>query len=221
MGSNRGWAYRARCRAAVLALVLALLVSACDSSGPPPLPTGTANDITTPTVSLPDALMTEVLSAEETATPAAPLASLSEDDRQTIYGLVVLNLVKAESATTVYLNPFVGEGERLDETGSGRALGDALGRYMDTVDGGRQYFMSRFSEAVGALEDSGKVKDNGVFVTLGDIMSDPEGPGTVAVRGTIYRGIGDAAGYLYRFQPDDKAPDGWKLLDVQQEWSDK
>jgi hypothetical protein len=118
------------------------------------------------------------------------------------------------------LNPFLGQGERLDETDPNKPLGEALGRYMDSVDGERQYFMSEFSEAVGPLEDGGKVKDGGAFVTLGEIIVGPEGTDIVAVRGSIYRGIGDAVGNLYRFQPDPTAPDGWKLLDVQQEWSD-
>jgi hypothetical protein len=206
-------------------LALALLITACDAGGSQPVPGEATRSTSTPTgtstgANLPDALLTEVLSTAGTATPAAIPTSLSEDDRQTIFGLVVLNLVKAESATTVYLNPFLGQGERLDETDPAKSLGDGLGKYMDAVDGERQYFMSGFSEAVGALEEGGKVKDSGVFVTLGEIMSGPEGTGIVAVRGTIYRGLGNAAGYLYSFQPDATAPDGWKLLDVQQEWSD-
>jgi hypothetical protein len=80
--------------------------------------------------------------------------------------------------------------------------------------------MSEFADAVGPLEEGGKVKDGGVFVTLGEIMAAPEGTGTVAVRGSIFRGIGDAEGNLYRFHTDDTAPDGWQLLEVQQEWSD-
>jgi hypothetical protein len=164
--------------------------------------------------------MTEVVGGSGMQTPSAVPAAVSEDDRETIYGLVVLNLVRDETATTVYLNPLLGQGERLGEVEQSKPLDESLSRYMDSVDGERQYFMSEFSDAVGPLEDGGKVKDGGVFVTLGEIMAAPEGTGIVAVRGSIFRGIGDAEGNLYRFQTDDTAPDGWKLLDVQQEWSD-
>ncbi|MDQ5826117.1 MAG: hypothetical protein M3441_18140 [Chloroflexota bacterium] len=209
---------------AVPLLALALLVSACDPGGPP-APGGSIDATpppaeTSPGMDLPDALMTEVVAGSGMQTPSAVPAAVSEDDRETIYGLVVLNLVRTEAATTVYLNPFLGQGERLDESEHSKPLGESLGRYMDSVDGERQYFMSEFADAVGPLEDGGKVKDGGVFVTLGEIMAAPEGTDIVAVRGSIFRGIGDAEGNLYRFQSDDTAPDGWKLLDVQQEWSD-
>lgn len=165
--------------------------------------------------------MTEVLTSAGAPTSAAIPAEVGEDDRQTIYGLVVLNLVKNEQANTVYLSPLVGQGERLDESNAVKPLGETLRSYMDSVDGERQYFMSEFSEAIGPLEDGGKVLNGGVFVTLGELVADPEGNGIVAVRGSIYRGRGDAEGNLYRFQPDPIAPDGWKLLDVRQEWSDR
>ncbi|MDQ3704628.1 MAG: hypothetical protein M3437_05280 [Chloroflexota bacterium] len=209
---------------AVPLLGLALLVSACDTGGSS-APGGIANATsppaeTSPAIDLPDALMTEVVAGSGRQTPSAVPAAVSEDDRETIYGLVVLSLVRGEAATTVYLNPFLGQGERLDESEHARPVGESLSRYMDSVDGERQYFMSEFADAVGPLEEGGKVKDGGVFVTLGEIMAAPEGTDIVAVRGSIFRGIGDAEGNLYRFQTDDTAPDGWKLLDVQQEWSD-
>ncbi|HEX8597919.1 MAG TPA: hypothetical protein VF952_05310 [Chloroflexia bacterium] len=211
--------------AAVRLLALGLLLSACDMSGPQSGSSEAARSTptlveTAPTINLPGALITEVVSGAGQPTPVATPAFVSEDDRETIYGLVVLNLVKAEPATTVYLNPFLGQGERLDESGLTNPLGETLSSYMDSVDGERQYFISEFSDAVGPLEDGGKVKDSGVFITLGEIASGPAGTGIVAVRGSIFRGIGDAGGNLYRFQPDATAPDGWKLLDVQQEWSD-
>jgi hypothetical protein len=146
---------------------------------------------------------------------------LSDEDKETIYGLAVLNLVKNEQANTVYLSPLVGEGERLDESNPGKPQAATLVRYMDAVDGERQYAMSEFSQVVGPLEDGGKVTGGGVFVTLGEVLADPESADIVAVRGSIYRGRGNAEGNLYRFQRDDTAPDGWKLLDVRQEWSDE
>ncbi|HEY0072280.1 MAG TPA: hypothetical protein VGE04_20150, partial [Chloroflexia bacterium] len=174
----------------------------------------------TPTTGLPNVLKTEVVNNAGVTTPSVP-AVLSGDDRETIYGLTVLNLVKNERANTVYLSPLVGEGERLDESNTAKALDAALARYMDSVDGERQYAMSEFSQVVGPLEDGGKVMGGGVYVTLGEILADPESAGRVAVRGSIYRGRGDAEGNLYRFQRDDTAPDGWKLLDLRQEWSDE
>ncbi|HEX8229397.1 MAG TPA: hypothetical protein VF826_08800 [Chloroflexia bacterium] len=211
--------------ATVRLLALALLLSACDTGGPQQVPGGVAGSTpppaeTTPGTGLPGAIMTEVLSGASVPTASSLPATVSEDDRETIYGLVVLNLVRIEQATTVYLNPFLGQGERLDETNTRKPVSETLSSYMDSVDGERQYFISEFSDAVGPLEDGGKVKESGVFVTLGEIASGPAGTDIVAVRGSIYRGIGDGEGNLYRFQPDATAPDGWKLLDVQQEWSD-
>jgi hypothetical protein len=160
-----------------------------------------------------------VVNGAGVTTPSVP-AVLSDDDTETIYGLAVLNLVKNEQANTVYLSPLVGEGERLDESNPGKPLAATLSQYMDSVDGARQYAMSEFSQVVGPLEEGGKMANGGVFVTLGEITSDHESGNIVAVRGSIYRGRGDAEGNLYRFQRDDTAPDGWKLLDVRQEWSD-
>ena len=211
-----GWA-----RSAWLALVslvgLVLVASACGTDGQSPPLGNTPN--ATPTTSLPDALATEV--ASSSAVPSTVPAKLSEADRETIHGLAVLNLVKNAQANTVYLSPLVGEGERLDESNPGKPLDATLARYMDSVDGERQYAMSEFSQVVGPLEDGGKITGGGVYVTLGDILTDPESADIVAVRGSIYRGRGDAEGNLYRFQRDDTAPDGWKLLDVRQEWSDE
>lgn len=165
--------------------------------------------------------MTEVLSGAGQTTPSAIPAQVSDSERETLYGLTVLNLVKDEQATTVYLNPFLGQGERLDETDPGRPLDATLAKYMDSVDGERQYAMSEFSEVVGPLEDGGKVSNGAVFVTLGEITSDPASGDTLAVRGTIYRGLGDAEGRIFRFQRDDNAPDGWQLLDAHPEWSEQ
>jgi hypothetical protein len=227
----RGW------RAVVLLISLALLLPACDTGGhsPPPgdastltatspNPRSTATPAPAETSSgtdLPGALMTEVASGAVGTTPSTLPAEVSDSDRETIYGLTILNLVKNEQATTVYLSPFLGQGERLDESNSAQPLDATLGKYMDSVDGERQYAMSEFSDVVGPLEDGGKVSGGGVFVTLGEIMLDAQSGDTVAVRGTIYRGLGDAEGRLFRFQRDDNAPDGWQLLDARHEWSEQ
>jgi hypothetical protein len=185
-------------------------------NSPTPTPTGIS-----PGSDLPAALMTEVALNTGQAAPSAVPANVSDSDRETIYGLTVLNLVRDERATTVYLNPFVGQGERLDESDPARPLGATLDKYMDSVDGEREYTISEFSEVVGPLEDGGKVSNGGVFVTLGEITSDPQSSDILTVRGTIYRGLGDAEGRLFRFQRDDNAPDGWKLLNANQEWSEQ
>ena len=216
-----------RGRSAVAPFVsLALLLSACDIAPQPPAPDPRTSPAPAPTntppgIDLPAALMTEVLSGTGQAAPTAIPAAISDSDQETLYGLTVLNLLKDEQATTVYLNPFVGQGERLDQSDSARPLTPTLGRYMDSVDGERQYAMSEFSQVVGPLEDGGKVSNGGVFVTLGEITSAPESSDTLTVRGTIYRGLGDAEGRIFRFQRDDNAPDGWTLLDAHQEWSEQ
>lgn len=194
--------------------VLAILVSACDTSGPQSAQVGTPG-VTATLPSPSDA--TSDLPTESPATPTLSPANLSDEDRDAIYGLVVLNLVKTEQATDVYISPYVGEGEQLDESNTAKPLNEGLATSLQSLDSARRYAMAEFSAVVGPPEDGGKVQNEGVFLTLGEIVAEPEG--TVAVRGSIYRKLGSAAGSLYHFLRDDNAPDGWKLLEVEQEWS--
>jgi hypothetical protein len=72
---------------------------------------------------------------------------------------------------------------------------------------------------LGPLEEGGKVKDDGVFVTLGPIVEDESAEGTVSVRASIYRKVGEAEGHIYRFKRDASSSDGWSLQNSTREWS--
>src|SRR3712207_5661510 len=111
----------------VPSIMLMLLAAACDTAGLQPVPSASVAGSPLPALTpnpgiLPDALMTEALAGAGVATPASISAALSEEDRETIYGLVVLNMVRPKQAATVYLNPYLGQGERLDETDPARPL---------------------------------------------------------------------------------------------------
>ena len=82
------------------------------------------------------------------------------------------------------------------------------------------YGIEDFASAVGPLDDGGRVKNDGVFITLGAITDDKETPGAVIVRGSIYRKEGDAHGDRFHFKRDPSAAHGWTLLDSTQEWTE-
>lgn len=223
MRVDRGRLLWARWVVLVQVVGLALLLSACDMGGPLPVATPTLPGSTPDEgINLPDDILTP-MPGTDSLTPTALPAIVSDEDRDAIYGLAVRNLIKNEQAQSIYISPFVGEGEQLDQSDDQLPLSETLDDNLQLLDPEREYRLAEFSEVVGALEDGGTIVDGGVFITLGQLVEDPESAGAeiVAVRGSIYRGRGDAAGNLYRFQRDDTAPDGWRLLEVVEEWSEE
>jgi hypothetical protein len=169
-------------------------------------------------------------------TPATPVAQVSpitgrpqaegiaEDERALLYVRVVLDLLAEEQARHVYISPYVAAGERLDTPDEHIPLPQGLVDLLLGADPARTYEISAFEDAVGPLDDGGQVKDSGVFITLGQIQLQRSGgqvSGTgVLVRASIYRRVGSAEGYIYHFDRDPSAPDGWKLVESTLEWSD-
>lgn len=208
-----------------VALILCLgLLTACDGS-PSPTPTVPTPGNATATLAggvpeTPD--LSEALTAFPISSPAtAPKeADLEATERVQIYKLAVLALLDREAASTVYISPYVGEGERLDNPNEAAPLPQDLIDALSSAGGNRSYELRDFSEAVGPLEDGGKVEKDGVFVIVGPVIEAGEAADQVAVRASIYRKVGDAAGYIYRVERDAASEEGWTLSDTTREWSE-
>lgn len=151
-----------------------------------------------------------------------PLAAISSDAKVAIYSLVVADLLKSEKAKNIYISPYVGQGERLDAPNEDLPVPATLDDTLQARDKGHSYSLVEFADAVGALEDGGKVKGNGAFITLGQITVDKSGKDKdiVLVHGSLYRGVANGTGNAYRFQ-QDPANNTWKLLDVTSDWNDQ
>jgi hypothetical protein len=130
----------------------------------------------------------------------------------------VAALLDEEKPPYVYISPYVGEGERLDTPGESISMSEELVVELESADVGPTYQLLDFMEAIGNLEDGGKVKNDGVFITLGAIETGP-GEGTVQVRGSIYRMVGSAEGYRFTLGRDPSS--GWQVLSTDQEWTDE
>jgi hypothetical protein len=74
---------------------------------------------------------------------------------------------------------------------------------------------SPFMEAIGALEDGAKVRDDGIYLTLG-VLEDQGSPDKLAAYASYYRASDDATGYRYVLE---KAAGGPGVIkDRQQVW---
>lgn len=214
-----------------LVLALSSVLVACDS-GPALTPAPSAAPTTAsqlpPTIAAPlptpfptptdlDAILT-VIPEDITATPAAPQADLSDQQKIAVYTLVITDLLKKDKSKQVYISPYVGQGERLDDPNEDLPLPTTLDDTLHAQDPKREYQLSTFADAVGPLEDGGKVKNSGAFLTLGAITSDTTSHGAVTVRASIYRGVGDGTGNDYRLERSGTA---WKITSVTQDWNDQ
>lgn len=223
---------------------VALLLGACDMGGSPtPSATATSGVSATSTSASPspEAAITPAGTADTTATPgkqipdtnsdrtavpdaASPtpvaLADIPTAERVSIYSLVVADLLKNEKATNIYISPYVGQGERLDDPNEDLPVPTTLDDFLQSNDKSRTYQLVEFADTVGPLEDGGKVKNSGVFLTLGQITLDSTSNDTVQVRASLYRGVASGMGNAYRFQRDPTTHT-WKLLDVTGEWNDQ
>jgi hypothetical protein len=207
------------CVLVVAVAVSGLLLGACDGvgPGPTPVPTGSA---------APDAVATEgaaLLTQAPTipsSTPVPSPAGLDPAETNRIYAAVVARLIGSESPPYVYVNPYIGQGERLDDPNDSQPLPAGLPAALPSTGGRPKYEMLEFADAIGPLEDGGKVKNDGVFITLGPIQGDPSEKDVLVVRGSIYHMVGTAEGSRFRLRRDPSAPGGWTVIDSTQEWSD-
>jgi hypothetical protein len=195
-----------------LQLLAVLALAACDD-GVAPSPTPD-----TPSETAPVSEASPMIGIGREPTPVPSPTGLDEQGRVQLYVMVVSELMAREEADNVYISPYIGQGERLDNPDERTPIPAGMIAALEAADGGRAYFESEFGQVVGALEDGGKVVDGGVFVTLGPILNDATEKDVVDIRASIYRKVSDAEGYIYRYKRD--ASGEWKLLNVNQEWLD-
>lgn len=206
-------------------LVLALL-AAC-TGGPTGNPTPTLPPlVATATVApataeadTPEAtreIPTEIPTIELPPPPTTPPTPSGLDPAQitAIYSVVAHDLAPRPAPAYIAVAPVAAQGELLDTPVADRPIPPeligALGDLGTTVE------MVSFMEAIGPLESGGRVRNDGVFLTLGVLEPDAEaGPDGVALYASIYRTIDDAIGYRYRLYRDGAA---WVLKDKTQVW---
>ncbi len=205
----------------------ALLLAACDTGVPAgtPTPTVAAPALLSPTA-MPDRQATEVSDAltevpPSTYTPEAGAIVGNEQDQLALYRHAVKELLDKDKSGPVYISPYVGQGERLDDPKEDMPLPQGLVAYLQKQDGSRSFSLANFADVVGSLEEGGKPANGGVFITLGRLKADIADPSLVTLRAGIYRGVSNGEGNLYTFKADPTAPDGWTLLDTQQEWNEQ
>ncbi len=223
---SAGWPIPTCATVAALLACLFLAV-ACDSSPTAPGPTTpTLVAEASPQVGA-SATETETLSDLLTAvpdlptsTPAPAATGINAQDRLNIYLAVIADLLGDKVPPYVYISPYTGSGERLDEPDLSQPIPAQIIDALAKTQPGTKYDMLDFIRAIGPLEDGGVVKNNGAFITLGAIGNDGSTGDTVIIRGSIYRKEGDAVGRRYRLKRDTSATYGWKLLDTTQEWSE-
>jgi hypothetical protein len=215
---------RGSCAFFLVALgALALLAAACDNGAPPATPTATVQDVNSDLVTPGDDedtsdLLTAV-AAQVTATPVPTPAGLTQEDSDRIYATVIDALLGEKLPPVVYISPYLGQGERLDEPDETQPVSESLLGAL-TPESSTKYELGDFTEVIGPLDDGGVVQNNGAFVTLGSIAADPSDPDSVIVHGSIYRKVGDAQGFRFHVVKDPSRRTGWSVSDSTQEWSD-
>lgn len=203
---------------AFLLVMLLLLLSGCDLGAATPTPT-------TPSVSPAPTGQADTggplpsdLEGVDPPTPVPSPIGLDEGARVGLYSQVISLLLVDESATEVFVSPYIGQGEQLDIPDENTPIPAGLLLALGAADVKRLYSALDFAEVVGVPEDGGLVKDMGVFLTLGPIVNDDKEKDVVRVRASIYRKLDSGGGQIFRFRRDATSPSGWKLLDATQEW---
>jgi hypothetical protein len=214
--------------AAAMLAVAGALVSGCDEGmppAPPPAATATfAEPTPMPTVDgtpVGEKLLEEIPNL--TPLPpltAVPTATLGAEERLAVYRQVVLLLSAAEGVPVVYLNPYLGEGERLDMPLMDSPLPSEFVPALRQADPTRTYATAEFMEVVGPLEKGGVVEKGGAYITLGQVEGSPEFERGVQVRASAYRGVSNAGGYVYDLQRDPAEASGWRVVRTTQDWLD-
>ena len=163
------------CASAVLCL---FVLAACDGGSPAPgnttptplaeasalVDTGTLGDLLTEVPEFP------------TSTPVPTPAGITDADALNIYLKVADALLGEKQPAFIYISPFVGEGEHLDDPNMSQPLPAGLLPALVKADTGPQYALLNFENAIGPLEEGGVVKNNGAFLTLGAIAADTSNP---------------------------------------------
>jgi len=132
---------------------------------------------------------------------------------------VVDGLLGEKLPPVVYISPYVGQGDHLDNPDENQPVPNALLSAL-TPESDTQYQLGNFTDVIGPLDDGGQVQNHGAFITLGSIAADPANPTGVLVRGSIYRKVGDADGYRFRLTRDASKRTGWNITDSTEEWND-
>jgi hypothetical protein len=143
---------------------------------------------------------------------------LAESGRVAIYTLVIGEILRPDLGTrSIFISPYIGQGEFLDNPDTNTPVPPTLMESLEPAYHDRAFEVRDFEDAIRPLEEGGRVKNDGIFITLGPIVND--GDDTVSVRAGFYRGVGDARGDILRFERDSSTSDGWKLLEVKEEWN--
>lgn len=218
----------ARHRPYAPALLLILALTACNDgaltptvSGPVSVPTQAATLPPAPNTLAPTdpptatviVAPTDPLGLSTFATPTdPPVAALNDSDTLLIYNLVAHDLVNESSKaangklpTYVGINPRPGKGELLDTDSSNQTIPDDLVDNM--ADLSTTIAFVPFMEAIGSLDEGGKVRDDGIFLTLG--LLEPAGA-DIQTYASTYHARDDATGYRYMLQKPAGGP--WTIL---------
>jgi hypothetical protein len=152
---------------------------------------------------------------------AVPTAAVGAEERLALYRTVVLLLASAERVPVVYLNPYLGEGERLDMPLMDSPLPGALIPALREAEPSRRFETAEFIDVVGPLEEGGIVKNGGAYITLGPVEDSPDFEGGVRVRASVFHEVGNAGGYTYDLQREPSEPGGWLVVRTTQDWLDR
>jgi hypothetical protein len=175
--------------------------------------TGTAEDIPTEVDSDlpgPDAI---------TPGPTNPPARVQQDDSFVIYNLVAHDLVTVSMSNThamapppyIAINPRPGKGELLDTDAANQNLPDDLVDSMGDLN--TSIAFAPLMEAIDSLDSGGAVRDDGIYLTLGQL--EQNGP-NIQLFASVYRARDDANGYRYTLT---RAPDrAWTITQRESIW---
>ena len=169
------------------------------------------------------ATATAIPASPPTVAPTVPpaVATLTDPEALIVYSLIAHDLVGLSVATAtlkkappfIGINPRAGKGPLLDTDSATATIPQDLIDNM--ADLGTTVTFSSFMDAVGALENGGQVRDNGIYLTFGQL--EPQGsPDRVAAYASIYRANTDATGYRYLVERVADGP--WIIKDRQQVW---
>jgi hypothetical protein len=141
---------------------------------------------------------------------------MSESGRVAVYTHLIGEILKPDLGTRfVYISPYIGQGEFLDNPDTNTPVPPTLMERLEPAYHDRAFEVRDFEESIHPLEEGGRVKNDGIFITLGPITN--VGSDTVSVRASYYRGVGDARGDLYSFRTT--GPESWELMNVAEEWN--
>jgi hypothetical protein len=219
-----------------LGLALVILAACGDGGSPPATPSpaigssaNTSLPANPPTAAPPSAAAapTETISPDGPPPEGPPLptsgpvATVGTDEAVVIYSLIAHDLV-AQSLTTaattatpeyIGISQQAGQGALLDTDSTNVTIPDDLIDEMGDL--GTTVTFSPFMEAIGALEDGAKVRDDGIYLTLG-VLEDQGSPDKLAAYASYYRASDDATGYRYVLEKAAGGP--WVIKDRQQVW---